>query len=864
MNRLFSLFLLLATATATHAQFGHPGGSGGGFGSSGGHGSWRGGPGSGSDQDRRKQKEFIPGTDTDAPKGSAKLAGVLIDSTSGKPVEYATVALVDATTNKPIDGAVSDGQGKFTLKNLPAGTFRLQYSFIGYQTRTSAPMTLEKSTDLKLGKVELAPDVRLLGEVTVTGQRSIIEEKVDRIVFNAERDVTARGGDVSDILRKVPLLTVDLDGNVSLRGSSNIRVLINNKPSTIVAANVADALKQLPADMVKSVEVITSPSAKYDAEGSAGIINIITKKNTLHGLTMSVDAGVGTRGSNLGLNGAYRQGKFGMTLGGYGRYMYNRASSTFDQTTLTPAGSLRNLQYSSNYDNPLFGSYTLGADYDIKKDESLSASVRYGTRNLIQRQSQFTQTYLNGLFGSSTTRNINQANLSNSIDASLDYVRTYGTGEGNKTRPELSLSLQLSTANLDNNFTSDLLNSNTSEVLRRQKNINDNTNNELTFQADYLTPLTTRSLLEVGAKYIRRQVDSQFEYLAATGNSELFVPDLTSPSGSLDYTQGIRAGYVSYTYASRTKYTVKAGLRYEQTDITATGTNGQSLGIPDYGNLVPSLNLSKQLSQTTTLKAAYNRRIQRPYLQQLNPNVNAANPLNIQQGNPFLNPELTDYVELSLSTTIRKLYLNWSVFGRQTSNEITQVRIASDSLPGAIITTYQNVGYQRTIGTNVFGNVQLTPRWSLNGGVDLYYRTLEGRVSDVAGRSVPKSNAGTILSGRLTSQWLLGRWSVQANGFVSGPRVQLQGQQGGMYMYSVGVLRNFANKQGSLGLAAENFVGGVSMVSTFESPTLIQTSTMNLYNQNVKLTFNYRFGKMTFQPKRRKRASEGGGVMQED
>ena len=276
MNRFLPSLLLagiLSLPTLSHAQFGPPGGGGGGMGRPGG---W-GGPGGQQGQDERKKKEFVPGAEAAAvPKGSAKVSGVLTDSTTGKPVEYATVALINATTGKPIDGAISDGRGRFTLKNLPEGEFKLQYSFIGYQTRNSAPVTLAKNTDMNLGSVTMAPDVQLLGEVTVTGQRAMIEEKVDRLVYNAEKDLTARGGDASDILRKVPMLSVDLDGNVSLRGSSNIRVLINNKPSTIVAASVADALKQLPADMIKSVEVITSPSAKYDAEGSAGIIIIVT------------------------------------------------------------------------------------------------------------------------------------------------------------------------------------------------------------------------------------------------------------------------------------------------------------------------------------------------------------------------------------------------------------------------------------------------------------------------------------------------------------------------------------------------------------------------------------------------------------
>ncbi|MEZ0485864.1 TonB-dependent receptor domain-containing protein [Fibrella aquatica] len=847
MNRFLpSLILLgiLSLPTLSNAQFGPPGGGGMG----GGMGGW--GGGQRGQQDDRKKKEFVPGADEPAaPKGTGKVSGVLTDSVSGQPVEYATVALINATTGKPVDGAISDGRGKFALKNLPEGDFKLQYSFIGYQTRNSAPVKLGKNADLNLGTVILAPDVRLLSEVTVTGQRAMIEEKVDRLVYNAEKDLTARGGDASDILRKVPMLSIDLDGNVSLRGSSNIRVLINNKPSTIVAASVADALKQLPADLIKSVEVITSPSAKYDAEGSAGIINIVTKKNTLRGLTLTGDIGGGTRGSNLGLNGSYRQGKLGLTLGGYGRAMYNRASTSLDQTTLTTAGTQRNVQQASATDRPLFGSYTLGGDYDLKPNESISASVRFGTRNFVQEQNQVTDMYLNNLYMSSTNRDVSIKNLSNSIDASLDFLHTY------KPQQELSFSAQVSRANVTNNFTANFLNGG-NEILRRQQNLNDNTNQEFVFQGDYQMPLGKRQLIETGAKATIRQVDSQFEYLAATGNSNVFVTDLNNPAGTLNYQQAVEAGYLSYTYASRSKYTVKAGARYEHTNIDAFGTDGSRLAIPAYGNLVPSINVSKPVSPNTTLKAAYNRRIQRPGLQQLNPNVNAANPQNISVGNPLLSPELTDNLEFSLSTTIKKVYLNASVFGRQSSNAINQIRLPSDSIPGGIVTTFSNVGVEQTIGSNVFANVQLTSKWTLNGGMDVYYRTMEGQVTGLDGRSITQRNSGFVLGGRLMTQYIFGKgWGMQANTFVSGPRVQLQGQQGGMYMYSLGVRKDFTNKQGSIGLATENFLGGVQMTSTFSSPTLQQESINRLYNQNIKLTLNYRIGKMTFEPRKRKKSN---------
>ena len=851
---------LTQTQTAS-AQFGPPGGGPGGP------------PGMGGQDDRRK-KEFT-GVAEETPKGNGRITGMLIDSTSGKPVEFATVALINVKTNKPIDGTTSDAKGHFTLAKLAPGDYRLQYSFIGYKTRDSQPFIVAKGTDLALGSVKLPADVRMLGEVMVTGQAALIEEKVDRLVFNADKDITAKGGDASDVLKRVPMLSVDLDGNVSLRGSQNIRVLINNKPSTIVAANVADALKQLPADMIKSVEVITSPSAKYDAEGAAGIINIVTKKNTLHGLTMNIDAGAGIRGSNLGLNGSYRQGKLGLTLGGFGRAMYNRASSTLDQTTLVGTQSLRTAQQGTAFDKPLFGQYTLGIDYDLAKNQSLSASVRYGTRNFVQQQNQLTSTFALDASGmdallNRTNRDVDRKDLSNSIDMNLDYIRTF------KPQQEWTISTQYSRTGLTNNFYADILGSG-GELTARQRNLNNNTNQEITFQTDYQTPIRKNQLLEFGGKAIMRQVDSRYEYQVGGRTGELAF-DPTNPSGSLKYNQNIGAGYISYTYVTPSKFTFKVGTRYEHTGISAqtgavTTNENTVLAIPNYSNLVPSINVSKSLKGGSTIKAAYNRRIQRPGLQQLNPNPNAANPQMIMVGNPTLKPELTDNVELSLSSTIKKTYLNAALFGRLTNNAITQIRLPSDTLAGGIITTFQNIGVQRTVGANVFFNTNITAKWSINGGLDGYYVYMQGITPGVDGKSMTISNSGVSIGGRIMSQLQLNKgWSAQVFSFFRGPNPQLQGTMGSFYMYSLGVRKDVANKRGSIGLAAENFLGnGVTMRTNLNTAVLSQVSVNHIYNQNVKVTFTYRIGKMSFEAPRRKSRSvsnddvkggEGGGESQ--
>ncbi|TLV01610.1 TonB-dependent receptor [Dyadobacter luticola] len=791
-----------------------------------------------------------------APKGNSKISGIVLDSAAAKGVEFASIALFNVADNKAVDGTTADETGKFAITKVAPGSYKLLISFIGFKDKTINNIQVEKGKDIDLGSVQLASSVQNLQEVTITGEKSLVEEKVDRLVFNAEKDITSKGGDAADLLRKVPMLSVDLDGNVSLRGSSNIRVLINNKPSTIIASNVADALKQIPADMIKTVEVITSPSAKYDAEGSGGIINIVTKKNNLQGLTLNIDSGVGNRGTNLGLNGSYRKGKMGFTLGGFGRAFYNKATSVLNQTTFSEGGSFLTNQSSNAKDRGLFGQYSLGWDYDLGKNQALSAGLRYGTRNFIQKQNLTINQFENDVLSATSQRKVDRKDLSGTVDFNIDYIRTF------KPQQEWSISTLYSRTGLTNNFNTDLL-SQSGAVSGKLKNENQNYNSEFTLQTDYQTPIAKNQMLEFGAKGIFRTVNSDYKYLTATESGD-FTLSTTNPSGSLNYNQNVAAGYVSYSLTTKNKYTIKAGTRYEFTGITADLGEQGKISIPNYGNLVPSINVSKALSGSTTVKAAYNRRIQRPGIQQLNPNVNLSNPQSITTGNPALSPELTDNFELALSTNIKKTYINASVFARQTNNSITQIRMAVDTLQGAVVTTYQNIGKQQAYGMNVFANVYLTPKWTLNGSIDILHSYLEGQAMSREGTSVPVSNSGFNYGGRLMSQISLQQgWGLQAFGFYRGKEIQLQGTRTGFYMYSLGFKKDFPNKKGSIGFAAENFLTkGVRFTSDLTSPQFVQTSQTQLYNRNFKITLNYSIGKMSFDaPKKKTKSVNNNDVM---
>lgn len=802
----------------------------------------------------------------ESPKGNGKISGIVMDAKSNLPVEFATIALTDLN-GKTLDGTIADAKGKFVIPKIADGTYNVLISFIGYRTITRSNVVLAgKKNDIDLGTVKIEEEATQLSEVVVEGQKDLVEERVDRTIYNAENDATTKGGDATDVLKRVPLLSVDLDGNVSMRGSQNITVLINNKPSTIMANSVADALKQIPADMIKTVEVITSPSAKYDAEGSSGIINIITKKNTLEGLTLNIDAGVGYRGSNLGLNGNYRRGKMGFSLGGFGRSNYNvQGAFENSQTTIDTLNQITRLttQNANNRNNGLFGNYNLGWDYDINKKNSITASIRYGLRNNTSYQDALaSQTFENGasIPVSSKLTDVTSKDLSGTIDLNFNYTHLF-----ERPQQEFSILALYSRNNRNNDFENINFDVSTEAISGRIKNLNDGLNEEYTVQADFQTPINDNQMLELGAKSISRKVLSNYSYFTATGSDGEYIEN-TNPtlSNQLNYDQDVLASYMSYTYSAKNGYSLKAGARYEYTIINAFTQTEEDIEIPEYGVLVPSVNASKKLKKGT-LKASYNRRIQRPSIQFLNPNVQSANEFSIRVGNPTLDPEYTNNFELGYSTFVKGTSLNFTGFVRNSNNAIQSLRnVAGDT----IVTTYDNIGKENAYGMSAFANVSVG-KLSINGGGDVFYADLANNVPNPEQNA---SNTGWVYSGRLFGSYTLSKgWALQGFGFYRGRRVQLQGYQGGFGIYSLGARKEFNKKKGTVGFGLENFLApSMKIRNATETPTINQYSTTVLNNFSFRVNISYRIGKMGFdQPRRRSRSinnddmkegGDGGGM----
>ncbi|MEP0712919.1 MAG: outer membrane beta-barrel family protein, partial [Algoriphagus sp.] len=705
--------------------------------------------------------------------------------------------------------------------------------------------------------------------VTVQGQRELIEERVDRTIYKAENDKTTAGGDGTDVLRRVPMLSVDLDGNVSMRGSSNITVLIDGRPSAIAASSITDALKQIPADEIKEVEVITSPSAKYDAEGTSGVINIVTKKNNLQGMSANIRTGTGMRGSDFGLNASARKGKFGFTLGGYGRAGYNTPGSFENTQVVTnPDNTTSTIIQSADSDREfLFGRYNFGADYEIDKYNFLTAAVNFGIRNSKNYQDDFlTQNFVNGDLVRNTLRETDTKDNSNSVDVSLNYTKTF-----EEKGKEVSVLTLYSRNNQENAFINTLFSEDMSTIDSRLKNDNPSKNEEFTIQLDLVEPMGKdgQSILEYGAKNIYRKAFSDFAYFQADGADGEFVEN-TNPSlsNAFSYDQNVTAGYVSYTTTLFKNYTIKPGLRYEYTTINADfKTETTTTDIPSYGTFVPSLNLSRKLANGNMIKASYNRRISRPSLRFLNPNIDSSNPLQISQGNPELDPEFTDNYEVGYSTFFKGTMVSFSGFFRNTTGSIQSVRTVQDD--GVIYTGYDNIGHERAFGTNIFTNISINNKFSLNGSVDAYYAFLDNGLTDPL---YAASNDGFVISGRLFGNYTLPKdWQIQAFTFARGRSVQLQGSAGGFAAYGLGINKQFDEKRGSIGFGADNFLmKEFRMKNEIITPTIVQNSTNIMQNMNFKINFSYRIGKLSVDQNKRKKRSvsnddlkgggEGGGA----
>ncbi|RFZ90352.1 TonB-dependent receptor [Mucilaginibacter conchicola] len=807
-----------------------------------------------------------------------KISGKVIDSLTKKPVDYATISLFKSGGTTPVTGVLTDGNGNFQFNGIKTGKYKISVSFIGYPARTFDPVeTTAAKPDNNMGTILLKPSATALKEVQVVGQAALIENKIDKIVYNAEKDVTSTGGNATDVLQKVPLVSVDMNGNVAIRGDQNVRVLINGKPSGATSASLSDVLKTIPADQIKNIEVVTSPSAKYDAEGSGGIINIITKTKNASGISGSVSGGVGTRQNNGNMNLNYNKNRFNFSANIGGNLTWPQTmTSEFTQTINTPAipasGSTPakdavnqlNQNNTANKTKRHGVRGTLTAGYEFNGFNSINSTLAlndggfntngggdYSIKNYIDSAKNI------NYFGNSTNRN-----KFSGFDWNLDYTHKF-----KKEGHEITVSGQWSHSIIKTDYTSLFAaqpNTGKAAPQPSQKGDNNGKNNEYTLQADYALPINKTLKLEAGGKTIQRRINSDYNIYSVDSLGYNQVIDALN-SNLYDYKQNVYAGYGVFTITLPKNYSVLAGFRYENTQIAgdpktpfASEANQQDLKPfnASYNTYIPSLTIQKVIG-TNTFKLSYSKRIQRPSLQVLNPFINRANIQAQSVGNPNLAPEVSQTIELNYNTFIKSSVLNFSVYYKRTSDlieglaqpltEYIQTGAKIDTVIGTR-TIQRNAALNNSWGASFFGSVNPFKPLTIRGSVNVftYNPSVYTEFANYINTDAIKTQYMYTMFGSATYNFPKD-FIFEAFGFINSPRRTIQGASPSFGIYAFGVKKQFMNKKASLGFnTVQPFAVNKAFNQNISSPGFSQVSKTQFPFQSFGITFSYSFGKMSF------------------
>ncbi|WP_219226702.1 TonB-dependent receptor domain-containing protein [Pedobacter antarcticus] len=750
---------------------------------------------------------------------TGKITAVIVDSLTQTPIDYATVSLIRIKDKKSVNGAITDAKGKVVLQNISPDKYQLSIGFMGYKSKTIDVETTPGKPDLNAGTISISGTQSNLKEVAIVGTTPLIENKIDKVVYNAEQDVTTAGGNAGDVMRKVPMVTVDIEGNPSLRGSSAVRVLINGKPSGTMSNSVADALKMIPAEEIKSVEVITSPSAKYDAEGSGGIINIITKKKTAQGINGNASVAGGTRqnNANFGLNA--KKGRLGFNSNFGGQYAIPQDTRVIIQNdnyatdrAISQIGTTKAKRYGF--------SGSAGLDYDINGYNSLSTNIKYnefsmktnGAMDVLERLGATSDTY---------RRPTDNDNGFSNIDWSADYRRT-SKKEGEEFTVSGQASFGRNTARY-NTFREAA----DGTISDRQDDNNTGKNNEYTIQSDYVYPFSKDLKLETGMKGIFRNIRSKYE----------------DTNQDFDYNQNVGAAYGVLNIKLAKTLDLKGGLRAEYTDISSVSGNSINSS-NNYFNLFPSAILSKTLKGNSTLKLSYNKRMQRPSLFYLNPFLNQADPENKSQGNPDLTPEISDLIELGYSTFIKGSVINASVFYRNTRDVI-------ESLfdPNQKLTSYYNIGTNESFGANVFASYNPLPKWTLMGNFSMNTYKLTNSQTKVS----TDLFVNYTVFGRSAISFK-GGWNTEIFAVYNAAKRTFQGETGAMVFYGGAFKKDIMKKKATVGINVLNVFSRDLHIRTENSgPQFLQSTNVYYPLRSFGVNFSYKFGKMNFNPSSKKK-----------
>jgi len=794
-----------------------------------------------------------------------KIEGKVLEEGTNIPLEYATITLKSPTDNKVVTGGITDTDGKFSIE-VPSGTYNIYVEYISYVTKEYLNKTLSKSIDL--GTVSLALDVASLDEVTIVAERTTVEIKLDKKIYNVGKDLTVRGGTVSDVLDNVPSVSVDVEGAVSLRGNDDVRILINGKPSGLVGLNSTDALRQLPAESIERVEVITSPSARYDAEGSAGILNIILRRSKLEGLNgaITVNGGYPWQAGISG-NINYRTGD--VNIFNTTSYDYRESPGNGNNKTEYFNGDEPStfLTEDRDFDRIRKGySTNTGVEWYVNETSSITASLVY--RNSDNESNTFNLTKefdANNTLLNTTIRKDPEFEDDETIQYALSYDKQFNGDSQHKLtfdfQYEDSRELEQSIIN-QNGFDVEFVET-------------DENQDRILLQADYVQPIKETGQLEFG--YRGEFFDLFTDYLVESSfdDGETFQTN-TDLSNSLNFKQYVNAFYTQYGNKIGEKFSYLLGLRYEGTRITIDQVTSGDFDKKEYHQLFPTVNLAFELSEDENITLGYNRRIRRPRSRFINPFPSRSSATNLFQGNPDLDPSTSNAYDIGYFKKFGKLSLTSSIYFQRAKDAFNFVALETDNyyifetnqtvnindpdfnqlnedydLIPVIKRTPINLATNDRFGLEFTLTYRPTKKWNLNGNFNLFNSSTRG---DFEGQNFDADNLSWFV--RLNNKYTLpGNIDWQTRLFYRGPSETAQSKNKGIFSTDLAFSKDLFNDKASIALNVRDVFNSRKRRSDNFTDTFNNYSEFQWRVRSFNLAFTYRFN----QQNKRERGGRGEG-----
>ncbi len=787
---------------------------------------------------------------------NAKITGKVTDSLTGLPLEYATVTLYRQGEKKALNGSTTRQDGSFTVTDVAVGKFYVVIEYIGYKPFTIKDVEIQQNRSVfDLQNILLLKKTQSLQNVTVTATAKLIDNRIDKLVFNAEKDISSQTGVATDLLKKVPQVSVDVDGNVELAGSSSIRFLINGKPSTAFGSSISDVLQSIPASQIKSIEVITNPGAKYDAQGLGGIINIILKKSNAEGINGNISLTAGTRNENGSFNFNARKANFGVNAFFSGNARLTALTPSFSERlsidTFSKTSSVLQQDAVNNFKRNGFQS-GVGFDWTVKEKNNFSGSLSFnnfnnsGYGNTNQYQLAFETVNPSNIFSQINTINSTNSTFSeHNFDAGLNYKRTFA-----KEDRELEVNMNTSINNNQNEAGSSQMLQPLDSLFYSVSNTNPGKEYQTEIAVDYAEPLKKDIKLGFGGKINFYDVKSNSNVLSYQPSGRKYLFD-SSLSNYLDYNQKVYALYAEISFPVAKLFDAKIGSRYERTEINSFFSNApEQVKTPGYNTLVPSIYFLRKLDDKQTLKLSYTKRIERPDYGELNPYINTSDPNNINAGNPYLRPEVGNRYELSYNRNLGKTgTFMATLFYRENHDDIQPFIVyypsfvIGDSVyTNVSVTIRQNIGLEKNMGTNLFGDLHVTTKLNLRGNAFMFYRhTINAIDKGYNSNSFNyrlNLNATYLFSNTLVAEFF---------GNFGSARNEAQGKYPSFISYNMAVRKQFWNKKGSLALSIINpFNKYVTQQTILFGPNFNVTSTRKVPFRSFGINFTWKFGKLVF------------------